>query len=34
VILADTGVLFGGIDGDDPRHADCAAVFNDHAGER
>jgi len=33
VILADTGVLFGGTDGDDPRHGDCAAVLNAHAGE-
>lgn len=33
MILADTGVLFGGTDSDDPRHDDCAAVLDAHAGE-
>jgi uncharacterized protein len=33
VILADTGVLFGGTDIDDPRHADCADVLEAHTGE-
>jgi uncharacterized protein len=33
VLLADTGVLFGGTDRDDPRHTDCADVLDEHAGE-
>jgi len=28
VILADTGILFGGTDSDDPRHAECAEVLD------
>jgi len=32
VILVDTGVLFGAVDRDDPRHRDCAAVLEAHAG--
>ncbi len=32
-ILADTGVLLGGIDADDATHDRCAAVLNDHAGQ-
>ncbi len=32
MILVDTGVLFGAVDRDDPRHRDCAAVLEAHAG--
>lgn len=32
MIVVDTGVLFAGVDRDDPRHADCAAVLEAHAG--
>jgi uncharacterized protein len=31
VVLADTGVLFGGADRDDPRHGDCVEVLNAHS---
>ena len=33
MLLADTGVLFGATDRDDPRHSDCADVLDDHARE-
>lgn len=33
MVLADTGVLFGGADADDPRHAECSRVLEDHAGQ-
>lgn len=33
MILADTGVIYGAVDRDDPRHADCAGVLEDHADE-
>ena len=33
MIVVDTGVLFGALDRDDPRHADCAAVLETHAGD-
>lgn len=33
VVVLDTGVLFGAADRDDPRHRDCAAVLEGHAGE-
>jgi uncharacterized protein len=32
VILADTGVIFGATDRDDPRHNDCAALLESHVG--
>lgn len=32
MILVDTGVLFGAVDRDDPRHRDCAAVLEAHIG--
>ena len=33
MVLADTGVLYGAADRDDPRHGDCAGVLDDHADE-
>ena len=33
MIVVDTGVLYGAVDRDDPRQADCAAVLEAHAGE-
>lgn len=33
MVLVDTGVVFGATDADDPRHADCAAVWEAYAGE-
>lgn len=33
MVLADTGVLYGAADRDDPRHDDCAGVLDDHTDE-
>lgn len=33
MIVVDTGVLFGAVDRDDPRQAECRAVLEAHAGE-
>jgi uncharacterized protein len=33
VTLADTGVLFGGADRDDPRHNDCVEVLDARSGD-
>lgn len=33
MILADTGVLFGAIDADDPRHLDCAGALAANVGQ-
>lgn len=33
MILADTGVIYGAVDRDDPRHTDCAGVLENHADE-
>lgn len=33
MVLVDTGVIFGAVDRDDPRHSECAEVLEGHTGE-